>query len=149
MKKALLVSLIIIILTALIIINSIISYNNNLRVLELKISNLNNTITIEEEEIISIQEKLKNLVDEYTDYEKETNELVVENINPQIVLNMYPELKSSNMYNNLSRQYLKSMRNIKDSKREYNKAVEEYNSLLVTLKGRILSGGKSLLEYKK
>lgn len=149
MKKALLVSLIIIILTALIIINSIISYNNNLRVLEVKISNLNNTITIEEEEIISIQEKLKNLVDEYTDYEKETNELVVENINPQIVLNMYPELKSSNMYNNLSRQYLKSMRNIKDSKREYNKAVEEYNSLLVTLKGRILSGGKSLLEYKK
>ena len=88
-------------------------------------------------------------MDEYTDYEKETNELVVENINPQIVLNMYPELKSSNMYNNLSRQYLKSMRNIKDSKREYNKAVEDYNSLLVTLKGRVLSGGRSLLEYKK
>ena len=149
MKKTLSIILIIIALMTLIIISSIISYNNNLRVLEVKISNLDNAIIIEEEEIVSIQEKLKILVDEYTDYEKETNELVVENINPQIVLNMYPELKSSNMYNNLSRQYLKSMRNIKDSKREYNKAVEDYNSLLVTLKGRVLSGGRSLLEYKK
>lgn len=149
MKKTLSTTLIVVIAIAMLIVVSIISYNNNLKVLEVKISNLDNSIKIEEEEIVSIQKKLKSLVDEYVGYEKHTNELVVENISPQFVINMYPELKSSNMYNSLSRQYLKSMRNIKDSKKEYNKAVEKYNSLLVTLKGRILSGGKSLLEYKK
>ena len=149
MREILITIFIIIIIITIMIIGSIISYNNNLSVLEVKISNLSNSITIEEEEIISIQKKLKSLTDEYVDHEKETNELVVENINPQVVLNMYPELKSSNMYNNLSRQYLKSTRNIKDSKIEYNKVGEKYNSLLVTFRGRLLSGGRPLLDYKK
>lgn len=149
MRKVILVTSIIVILIFLMTISSIISYNNRLNILQVKISNLDNTIVIEEEEIVNIQEKLKELVDEYVDYEKGTTELVVENINPQIVLNMYPELKSNNMYNNLSRQYLKSMRNIKDAKREYNQSVEKYNSMLVTFKGRVFASGRPSLEYKK
>lgn len=149
MKKILSAMLIIAVVIILMVASSVVSYNNNLRVLEVRIANLRNSIDIEDEEIAAIQEKLKGLTYEYSEYEKGTHELVVENINPQVVLNMYPELKTSNMYNKLSRQYLKSMRNIKDSKRDYNIAVEDYNSLLVTLRGRILSGGKQLLEYKK
>lgn len=136
-----------ILVIAIIIAGSIISYNDTLRKLEVKILRLENAVAIETEEIANIQQQLKELIDEYVDHEKETNQLVVENLNPSVVLNMYPELKSSNMYNNLSRQYLKSMRNIKDAKREYNQTVEKYNNLVVTFKGRILSKGAPLLEY--
>lgn len=125
------------------------AHNDTLNVSEVRLNNLENKISIEEQEIVSIQIRLEELVSEYTDYEKDTHKMVVENISPQFVLNMYPDLKSNTMYNNLSRQFLRSTRNIKEAKNEYNSTVEKYNSKLVTLKGRVLSGGREQKKYKQ
>lgn len=136
-------------LVGLIMATSFISIQNNLNKREVVIDRLDNDITIEQEEIVSIQEELKIMVQDYTDYERESNELVVENLDPQFVVNMYPELRSSRMYDRLNRQYLSSMRKIKDAKSRYNTAVEEYNSYLVTFTGRTFFGDKEQKEFLK
>lgn len=134
---------------ALPIVFSFINSTDRLNQQEVVIARLENDIQIEEEEILEIQTEMKSVIQEYTDYEQSSNELVVTNLNPQVVLNMYPDLKSNNLYNKLNRQYLTSMRNIKDSKEEYNNAVEEYNRTIVTIHNRILHNDRKPKEFYK
>lgn len=137
------------IITSFATVSGVLANINIVNKMEENINRLQNDISIEQEEIKDIQAEMKDMVQEYTGYEKESNELVVENLDPKLVVNMYPELKSSNMYNNLNRQYLKSMRKIKDSKTEYNNSAEDYNQRLVTFKGRLLHGNREKKEYIK
>ncbi len=129
--------------------SSFIASTNQLNQKEVTISRLENDIQIEEDEILEIQTEMKEVIQEYTDYEQASNELVVTNLDPTVVLNMYPELKSNNLYNKLNRQYLSSMRKIKESKEQYNSAVEDYNRSLVTVRNRIMHPTRSTKEFLK
>lgn len=131
------------------LVSSVIASTNQLNQQEVNITRLHNDISIEEEEIIEIQTEMKKVVQEYTNYEKESNELVVTNLDPTVVLNMYPDLKSNSMYNKLNKQYLVSMRKIKDTKSQYNNAVEGYNRSLVTVRNKILHGNREPKEFLK
>lgn len=128
-------------------INSGVKFYNNMNITLEEVDKALNTIAIEEEEIDKIQERMKDVIKEYVDHEENVNITAMKELDPKVLISMYPDLKSSSMFNQLNRQYLNSMRKIKMAKEDHNKLVSEYNSKLVTLKGRILGRGRQKLEY--